>query len=141
MRGCFTKMAAVAIVAIAIAGCASTATPRGYGGPPPLFKYQDGYAEDRSPYGPMPTNAGENSTIPGSRRYYWIPGSAEWYTFAGPNGPAGPGPPFQPTRPSCLIHRSYGAGGRIRTVDPALMRRVLSPTELLRQNCLFYSSS
>ena len=91
MRGCLTKTAAVAIVATAIAGCASTATPRvGYGGPPPLFKYQDGYAEDRSPYGPMPTNAGENSTIPGSRRYYWIPGSAEWYTFAGPNGPAGP---------------------------------------------------
>jgi hypothetical protein len=27
-----------------------------------------------------------------------------------------------------------GAGGRTRTVDPALMRRVLSPTELLRQN-------
>jgi hypothetical protein len=27
-----------------------------------------------------------------------------------------------------------GAGGRIRTADPALMRRVLSPTELLRQN-------
>src|SRR5204863_3274743 len=28
-------------------------------------------------------------------------------------------------------HKS--AGGQIRTVDPALMRRVLSPTELLRQ--------
>src|SRR3954462_12342573 len=27
-----------------------------------------------------------------------------------------------------------GAGGRIRTVDPALMRRVLSPTELLRRS-------
>jgi len=100
MRGCLTKTAAVAIVATAIAGCASTATPRvGYGGPPPLFKYQDGYAEDRSPYGPMPTNAGENSTIPGSRRYYWIPGSAEWYTFAGPNGPAGPAGSVGPAGP------------------------------------------
>src|SRR5262245_20873601 len=40
--------------------------------------------------------------------------------------------------PSCLSclsrlpARICGAGGQIRTVDPALMRRVLSPTELLR---------
>ena len=35
--------------------------------------------------------------------------------------------PFPPDLPE------IGAGGRIRTVDPALMRRVLSPTELLRR--------
>ncbi len=29
--------------------------------------------------------------------------------------------------------RLGGAGGRIRTADPALMRRVLSPSELLRR--------
>ena len=35
------------------------------------------------------------------------------------------------------IHRDEnGAGGRIRTVDPALMRRVLSPSELLRPELL-----
>ena len=35
--------------------------------------------------------------------------------------------PFPPVLPGI-----FGAGGQIRTVDPALMRRVLSPTELLR---------
>src|SRR5499427_10060711 len=32
-----------------------------------------------------------------------------------------------------LRRAKVGAGGRTRTVDPALMRRVLSPTELPRQ--------
>ena len=41
--------------------------------------------------------------------------------------------PTWPTRPTRLT-RPPGAGGRIRTADPALMRRVLSPTELLRLN-------
>ena len=37
--------------------------------------------------------------------------------------------PTNPAYPGFFL----GAGGRIRTVDPALMRRVLSPTELLRR--------
>jgi hypothetical protein len=41
--------------------------------------------------------------------------------------------PFQRI-PAFLPERS--AGGQTRTVDPALMRRVLSPTELLRQEPL-----
>jgi hypothetical protein len=88
-------MAGIATIALVAAGCASSATtPRfGYGGPPPLYKFQDGYVEDRSPYGPMPTWA-TGTPIPGSKRYWWIPGSAEWYTFAGPEGPPGvAGPP------------------------------------------------
>lgn len=45
--------------------------------------------------------------------------------------------PVLPLRPVLALpprkSRSGNAGGRIRTVDPALMRRVLSPTELPRQ--------
>ena len=41
------------------------------------------------------------------------------------------GRPACPAFPACPA-RICGAGGQIRTVDPALMRRVLSPTELLR---------
>ena len=108
VRERFVKTAAAALIALAAAGCASTATPRvGYGGPPPLFEYQDGYVEDRSPYGPMPTYAGENTTIPGSKRYYWIPGSPEWYTFRGPQGPAGLAGPAGPQGPRGLA----GAAG------------------------------
>ena len=40
-------------------------------------------------------------------------------------------PPDLPNPPHLPV---FGAGGRIRTVDPALMRRVLSPTELPRRN-------
>jgi hypothetical protein len=43
-----------------------------------------------------------------------------------------PFPPFLPDLPE------LDAGGRIRTADPALMRRVLSPTELLRLNLSCY---
>src|SRR5262245_46005724 len=39
-----------------------------------------------------------------------------------------PAPPAFPAPPAQI-----GAGGQTRTVDPALMRRVLSPTELLRR--------
>jgi hypothetical protein len=86
-------MAAVAMLAAAAAGCASTTPPRlGYVGPP-LFEYEDGYVEDQSLHGPLPTYA-LGTAIPGTRRYAWIPGSPEWYVLAGPQGPAGnPGPP------------------------------------------------
>lgn len=82
---------AVAALALLVAGCASsTTTPRiGYGGIVPLYEWQDGYVEDRSPTGPLAW--WEKSTpIPGSKRYRWIPGAQEWYTFTGPAGPAGP---------------------------------------------------
>lgn len=94
MFGRGMTMAAVAALAIAAAGCASTTSPRlGYGGPPPLYEYQDGYVEDQSLHGPLPTYA-HGTAIPGSQRYSWIPGSPEWYVFGGPEGPAGnPGPP------------------------------------------------
>src|SRR5216117_257266 len=99
MRGHRVKTAAAALVALAAAGCASTATPRvGYGGPPPLFEYQDGYVEDRSPHGPLPAWAYEPAIV-GSKRYYWIPGSPEWYTFTGPQGPAGRAGPAGPQGP------------------------------------------
>lgn len=89
-----TTMAAIATFAIAAAGCASGTPPRfGYDGPPPLFAYEDGYVEDQSRHGPLPWYA-QGTAIPGSPRYWWIPGSPEWYVFAGPQGPAGaPGPP------------------------------------------------
>lgn len=85
------KTAGIAIVALAIVGCAATGTtPKvGYGGPPPLFYWQDGwYVEDQSVHGPVPTWA-YDPAIPGSPRYWWIQGSPEWYTFVGPQGPAG----------------------------------------------------
>src|SRR5438477_563700 len=102
MRGHRVKTTAAALVALAAAGCASTATPRvGYGGPPPLFEYQDGYVEDRSPHGPLPAWAYEPAIV-GSKRYYWIPGSPEWYTFTGPQGPAGRAGPAGPQGPRGL---------------------------------------
>ena len=107
MRGHRVKTAAAALMALAAAGCASTATPRvGYGGPPPLFEYQDGYVEDRSPHGPLPAWAYEPAIV-GSKRYYWIPGSPEWYTFTGPQGPAGRAGPAGPQGPRGLA----GAAG------------------------------
>lgn len=85
-----------AAVGIVAAGCSSTTstTPQfGYAGPPPLFSYQDGYVEDQTATGPVPTWA-LGTNVPGSRRYSRFPGvTEEWYTFAGPSGPAGkPGP-------------------------------------------------
>jgi len=85
-----------ATVVIVAAGCSSTTstTPRyGYAGPPPLFSYQDGYVEDQTATGPIPTWS-QGPNVPGSRRYSRFPGvTEEWYTFPGPPGPAGkPGP-------------------------------------------------
>jgi len=95
LRYLMTGFVAATLVIVA-AGCSSTTstTPRwGYAGPPPLFSYQDGYVEDQTATGPLPTSAlGPN--VPGSRRYSRFPGvTEEWYTFPGPPGPAGkPGP-------------------------------------------------
>jgi len=88
MTGCVA-----ATLVIVVAGCSSTTstTPRwGYAGPPPLFSYQDGYVEDQTATGPLPTWA-QSTNVPGSRRYSRFLGvPEEWYTFAGPPGPAGP---------------------------------------------------
>lgn len=95
LRHLMTGCMAATLVLIA-AGCSSTTstTPQwGYAGPPPLFAYQDGYVEDQTTTGPMPTWSFEGN-VPGSRRYSDFPGvTEEWYTFRGPAGPAGrPGP-------------------------------------------------
>ncbi len=90
LRHLMTGLTAAALV-IAVAGCSST-TPRwGYAGPPPLFAHGDGYVEDQTATGPVPTlSTVGNTNIPGSRRYSGFPGvTEEWYTFAGPAGPAG----------------------------------------------------
>jgi hypothetical protein len=102
VRHLMTGLTAATLVIVA-AGCGSTTstTPRwGYAGPPPLFAYGDGYVEDQTPTGPIPSlNLGTN--IPGSRRYSGFRGvPEEWYTFAGAPGPVGPvgeaGPPGEP---------------------------------------------
>jgi hypothetical protein len=89
-----TGLAAATLV-MAAAGCSSTtSTPRwGYAGPPPLFGYLDGYVEDQTATGPVPSWA-QGTNVPGSRRYSGFPGvTEEWYTFSGSAGPAGkPGP-------------------------------------------------
>ena len=105
-------VAAATTLAIVAAGCASTTstTPRvGYGGIIPLYQWQDGYVEDRSETGPMPTWATGTNT-PGSRRYGWIPGAQEWYTFAGPNGPAGKPGPMGPQGPDGVTGEQGPAG-------------------------------
>jgi hypothetical protein len=103
---------AVATLAVVVAGCAATTstTPRvGYGGIVPLYEWQDGYVEDRSPHGPLPWWA-QGTAIPGSRRYGWIPGSQEWYTFEGPAGPAGPPGPMGAQGPSGVTGEQGPAG-------------------------------
>lgn len=101
--------ATAAIVVLAVAGCTGTGSPRvGYSGPP-LFEYQGGYVEDRSPHGPLPTWA-RDPAIPGSPRYWWIPGSPEWYTFTGPQGPAGPAGPVGPQGAPGIAGRAGGLG-------------------------------
>ncbi len=90
-RYLMTGLTAAALVVI-VAGCSSTtSTPRfGYAGPPPLFAYLDGYVEDQTASGPIPSWAYETN-IPGARRYSQFRNvPEEWYTFAGPAGPAGP---------------------------------------------------
>jgi hypothetical protein len=92
-RHLMTGLTAATLVIVA-AGCSSTTstTPRwGYAGPPPLFAHGDGYVEDQTATGPVPTlSTVGNTNIPGSRRYSGFPGvTEEWYTFAGPAGPAG----------------------------------------------------
>jgi collagen triple helix repeat protein len=92
-RHLMTGLTAATLVIVA-AGCSATTstTPRwGYAGPPPLFAHGDGYVEDQTATGPVPTlSTVGNTNIPGSRRYSGFPGvTEEWYTFAGPSGPAG----------------------------------------------------
>lgn len=97
LRHLAAGLTALMLVIIA-AGCSSTAsTPRwGYAGPPPLFAYLDGYVEDQSATGPVPTWRFSSNT-PGSRRYASFDGVTEqWYTFPGPAGPAGTQGPAGP---------------------------------------------
>ena len=57
LRHLMTGLTAAALV-IAVAGCSSTSstTPRwGYAGPPPLFAHGDGYVEDQTATGPIPS--------------------------------------------------------------------------------------
>ena len=110
-----------ASLAVLVAGCASTestTTPRvGYGGPPPLFSYMDGYVEDRGPNGPVPYWKGSNYA-PGTRRYSWISGAEEWYTFPGPTGPAGKPGPAGPAGPDGVAGIP-GPVGPVGAVGPA----------------------
>ncbi len=100
-------------VGVAAAACATTTpsgTPRwGYAGPPPLFRFQDGYVEDRSALGPMQWWEWE-VPMPGTSRYSWIPGSPEWYTFQGPPGPMGKQGPPGPQGPPAVAGRAGSPG-------------------------------
>lgn len=91
----------LAMAATGCGGTASTTPPRwGYAGPPPLYRWQDGYVEDRTDTGPIPTYQFKPN-VPGQRRYAAFAKfdsrtnyiTEEWYTFEGPQGLAGaPGP-------------------------------------------------
>ncbi len=110
-------MFAVVVLALVAAGCASgtSTTPRvGYDGIVPLYAFQDGYIEHQSTTGPEPPGA-TGSNIPGSRRYFWLPGSPEWYTFAGSEGLTGPQGPMGPQGPAGVA----GAPGPIGPVGVA----------------------
>lgn len=110
--------AAVVLLAVA-AGCASTrGTPRfGYSGPP-LYEWENGYyVEDQTRDGPVPT-WWKGTNIPGSPRYWWIPGSPEWYTFAGPQGRAGVQGPEGPQGPPGVAG-SPGVAGPSGPAGPA----------------------
>ena len=97
---------AIAVLALVAAGCASgkSTTPRlGYDGIIPLYAFTNGYyIEDVSATGPIQPYGNEESAgnIPGSRRYWWLPGSPEWYTFVGPEGSVGPQGPMGPQGPA-----------------------------------------
>ena len=111
---------AVVVLALIAAGCASgTSTPSrlGYDGRVPLYAFQDGYVEDQSVTGPPPPGA-IGSNIPGSRRYFWMPGSPAWYTFAGPAGPAGPQGPMGP-QGAAGVNGASGAMGPVGLQGPA----------------------
>ena len=106
------SMLAAGLLALVVAGCASgttTAASWGYDGRIPLHAFQDGYIEHQSATGPVPPGA-IGSNIPGSRRYFWLPGSPEWYTFAGPAGAAGPQGPMGPQGPAG-VNGASGATG------------------------------
>jgi hypothetical protein len=107
-------MFAVATLAVLAAGCASsastTSTPKfGYGGIVPLYRFQDGYVEDWANTGPVPWFK-YSPNPPGTRRYGWIPGSQEWYTFAGPAGPDGKPGPMGPQGPAGVTGAQGAAG-------------------------------
>ncbi len=114
----------IVTLALAAAGCAgqSASTARwGYAGPPPLFRYADGYVEDRSATGPMPWWRGEQGpNPPGHRRYAdfqpWV--TEAWYTFVGPAGPEGAQGPTGP----------QGAVGPVGMQGPAGPEGVPGPT-------------
>ena len=93
----------VAALALVVGGCAfPSGTSRiGYGGPPPLYAFQDGYVEDQTSTGPLPWYA-HGTNPPGTRRYSWIYGADEWYTFPGPAGAPGPVGPAGPQGPQGL---------------------------------------
>lgn len=119
LRVMATATAAVALLVVA-AGCATTnGTPRfGYGGPPPLYEWENGYyVEDQSIHGPLPTWA-QGTAIPGSKRYWWIPGSPEWYTFPGPQGVAGVPGPAGPQGPPGVAG-APGIAGPVGLAGPA----------------------
>jgi hypothetical protein len=105
MLGSLMTAFAAATLVMAAAGCSTpSTTPRwGYAGPPPLFAHGDGYVEDQTATGPVPSWA-YSTNAPGSRRYSKFMGvSEEWYTFAGPagrQGPLGPAGPAGPPGPA-----------------------------------------
>lgn len=103
-------------VAIATVACTTASgTPRvGYDGRVPLFAFQDGYVEDRSPTGPVPRDAGEGAgpNIPGQERYAFIPGAQQWYTFEGPQGLEGMQGPAGPQGPQGVAGPAGPAGAQ-----------------------------
>lgn len=104
---------AVAGLVLPVAGCASSSgTPRwGYAGPPPLYKlHDDVYIEHVGITGPEQPSFAYGSNVPGSKRYYWMTGSPEWYTFAGPAGPVGKPGPTGPQGPDGVAGPAGPAG-------------------------------
>lgn len=90
MVGYGKALLAIGVAVATVACTTSSGTPRvGYDGKVPLFAFQDGYVEDRSPGGPVSSWAGEQTNIPGDPRYQFVPGAEQWYTFEGPRGPEG----------------------------------------------------
>ena len=109
---------ALASLLVPFAGCSTfpSGTPRwGYAGPPPLYHFHDDVSiEHQGDTGP-PAPWATGSNIPGSKRYWWIPGSPEWYTFQGPQGPTGKPGPAGPQGPA----GAQGPAGVAGTPGPA----------------------